>query len=156
MKINTANAFLVLKVINKMEMKKDIIDCLKNISTINENIKKNNLKLRDLVLKENENYYDLTDKEQDEINIKVLNANTYLAKRISELQQEQSELGMNLLFTFLEKLPAAEKEVYTTLAKIFNKKVVDIEKQDLDETIEMIKEIARSETVYKLFTLTAK
>ena len=119
-------------------------------------MKENDIKLRDLVLKENKDYFSLEEKEQEEINIKVLKNNVKLGKSISDLQTEQEQCGLDLLFTFLEKLPKAEKEVYSTLAKIYDKEAKEIEKQDIDKTIEMIKEIAKSESVQKLFTLATK
>lgn len=154
--INTSNAFLVIKTINKLEMKKDIMTAYAKITKINKDMKENDIKLRDLVLKENEDYFSLEEKEQEEINIKVLKNNIKLGKSISDLQTEQEQCGLDLLFAFLEKLPKAEKEVYSTLAKIYDKEAAEIEKQDIDKTIEMIKEIAKSESIQKLFTLAAK
>lgn len=156
MLITTADAFQVIKIIKKMDIKEEIISIFGELTSITKNIETDNKKLLLLLLAENENYLSLDETEKDKLNIKVLNANIDLANEIGELQHKQEQLGLKLISEVIFNLDKAEKDIYKLLAKIEHLSEKEVAERGIDWTAEKIKEIFMSENVQKLFTFATK
>ena len=156
MLITTADAFQVIKIIKKMDIKEEIISIFGELTSITKNIETDNKKLLLLLLAENENYLSLDETEKDKLNIKVLNANIDLANEIGELQHKQEQLGLKLISEVIFNLDKAEKDIYKLLAKIEHLSEKEVSERGIDWTAEKIKEIFMSENVQKLFTFATK
>ena len=156
MLITTSDAFAVLKIIKKMDIKDKLISVFTELTAINKSIETNNKKLLLLLIAENENYLSLDETEKDKLNIKVLNANSDLANEIGELQHKQEELGLELISEFIFNLDKAEKDIYKLLAKIEHLSEKEVSERGIDWTVDKIKEIFMSENVQKLFTFATK
>lgn len=156
MLITTSDAFNVLKIIKKMDIKNKLISIFGELTTVSKNIETNNKKLLLLLVAENENYLNLDETEKDKLNIKVLNANIDLANELGELQRKQEELGLELIGEIIFNIDKAEKDIYKLLAKIEHLTEKEVADRGIDWTVEKIKEIAKSENVQKLFTFATK
>ena len=156
MLITTADAFQVIKIIKKMDIKEEIISIFGELTSITKNIETDNKKLLLLLIAENENYLSLDETEKDKLNIKVLNANIDLANEIGELQHKQEQLGLKLISEVIFNLDKAEKDIYKLLAKIEHLSEKEVAERGIDWTAEKIKEIFMSENVQKLFTFATK
>lgn len=160
--INTSEGFELIRIIKKINMKEPIKETIKYV--MDANIKNQNLlnELRESLIKElgRDAYNNLGEVEKEEEVNKYLDAHVDLKEKISKAQQElqvaTGEKVMDLIYTFVENISLAENEVNKALAKIFNKKIKEIETQPLNETIEMIMEIAQCETFKSFFNLATK
>lgn len=160
--INTAEGFELIRIIKKINMKESIKETLKYI--VDANVKNQNLlsELRESLIKElgRDIYNNLAEKEKEEEVNKYLDTHADLKEKMSKLQQElqvaTGEKMVDLIYTFVENIPLAETEVNKALAKIFNKKVKEIETQQLDKTIDMITEIVKCETFKSFFNFATK
>ena len=156
MLITTADAFQVIKIIKKMDIKEEIISIFGELTSITKNIETDNKKLLLLLIAENENYLSLDETEKDKLNIKVLNANVDLANEIGELQHKQEQLGLKLISEVIFNLDKAEKDIYKLLAKIEHLSEKEVAERGIDWTAEKIKEIFMSENIQRLFTFATK
>lgn len=141
-KISTKQAFSLLSLINKMELRNKIVDMAKD-STQVENRKQTVLaKL----------YKSVEDEEiTNELTMKLFSDNVELYEEYKALESTQNEVGMMLIFDILEALPKAEKEFYKASASIFNKTVKEIEDGDIVEVIKDIMDIFKSESFLGFF-----
>ena len=154
--VTTSNAFEVLRIIKKIDIKNELMNSLKEISITNKKLESDNKKLLLLLIKENKDYLSLEETEKDKLNIKVLNENEELANEIGELQRRQEEVGLDLLSDFIFNIEKAEKDIYKLLAKIEHLTEKEVAERGIDWTAEKIKEIFLSENVQKLFTFATK
>lgn len=154
--ITTEQGFQLVRVIKKLGIKDELVNSMREFTGLNTKKENCMFELSTIIRKENPNYKELTEEEKRELSIQTLNNNLDLAKRISDINAELNELGGNLLFSVIENIPLAEKEIYKTLGDIYFKSPEDIKKQDLDRTIEMIKEVATSKTFMYFFKLATK
>lgn len=160
--INTSEGFELIRIIKKINMKETIKETLKYV--MDANIKNQNLleELRESLVKElgYDNYNNLDEIEKKYEVDKYLNNNTDLKKRMTDAQRDlqvaTGEKVMDLIYTFVENIPLAEKEVNKALSNIFNKKIKEIEIQGLDETVEMIMKIVQCETFKSFFKFATK
>ena len=154
--VTTSNAFEVLRIIKKIDIKNELMNSLKEISITNKKLESDNKKLLLLLIKENKDYLSLEETEKDKLNIKVLNENEELANEIGELQRRQEEVGLDLLSDFIFNIEKAEKDIYKLLAKIEHLSEEEVADRGIDWTVEKVKEIFLSENVQKLFTFATK
>lgn len=154
--VTTSNAFEVLRIIKKIDIKNELMNSLKEISTTNKKLESDNKKLLLLLIKENKDYLSLEETEKDKLNIKVLNENEELANEIGELQRRQEEVGLDLLSDFIFNIEKAEKDIYKLLAKIEHLSEEEVAERGIDWTVEKVKEIFLSENVQKLFIFATK
>lgn len=160
--INTSEGFELTRIIKKINMKETIKETLKYV--MDANIKNQNLleELRESLIKElgTDVYNNLDEIEKKDKVDKYLNNHTDFKKRMTDAQRDlqvaTGEKVMDLIYTFVENIPLAEKEVNKALSNIFNKKINDIEKQGLDETVEMIMKIVQCETFKSFFKFATK
>ena len=154
--VTTSNAFEVLRIIKKIDIKNELMNSLKEISITNKKLESDNKKLLLLLIKENKDYLSLEETEKDKLNIKVLNENEELANEIGELQRRQEEVGLDLLSNFIFNIEKAEQDIYKLLAKIEHLSEEEVAERGIDWTAEKIKEIFLSENVQKLFIFATK
>lgn len=160
--ITTAEGFEIIRILNKINMKNDISKAINQFAELNSK-KENKLnELRELIINEigYKEYENLSESDKEEATSKILTDHKEFKdefeKSILEVNREMASLGMDLVYEFVIKIPEAEKEIYKALSKIFNKSLKEIETQELDITIEQIKQIAESKTVMAFFNLATK
>lgn len=160
--ITTPEAMEVIRIIKKINMKDDISNAISKFSDLNAK-KENKLnELRELIIKNIgfETYESLSKLEKEEASSQILNENAEfkidLEKTALEVNRETTNLGMDLIYNFVMRIPDAEKEIYRCLSKIFNKPIKEVEIQELDITIEQIKQISQSKTLMSFFNLATK
>lgn len=160
--ITTPEAMEVIRIIKKINMKDEIANAMSKFSDLNAK-KENKLNdLRELIVKSigYKNYETLNELEKEETTQQILNENIEFKldfeKTVVHVNREIDGMGMELIYNFIMRIPDAEKEIYKCLAKIFNKSIKEIEIQELDITVEQIKQISQSKTLLKLFSLAAK
>lgn len=156
MLVTTSDAFAVIKIIKKMDIKDKLIDVFGKLTNVIKSLEVDNKKLLLLLVAENKDYLSLDETEKDLVNIKVLNANVDLANEIGELQRKQEELGLELISEFIFNIDKAEKDIYKLLAKMEHLSEKEVAERGIDWTAEKIKEIFMSENVQKLFTFATK
>lgn len=156
MLVTTSDAFAVIKIIKKMDIKDKLIDVFGKLTNVIKSLEVDNKKLLLLLVAENKDYLSLDETEKDLVNIKVLNANVDLANEIGELQRKQEELGLELISEFIFNIDKAEKDIYKLLAKIEHLTEKEVAERGIDWTVEKVKEIFLSENVQKLFTFATK
>ena len=156
MLVTTSDAFAVIKIIKKMDIKDKLIDVFGKLTNVIKSLEVDNKKLLLLLVAENKNYLSLDETEKDKLNIKVLNANVDLANEIGELQHKQEELGLELISEFIFNIDKAEKDIYKLLAKIEHLSEKEVAERGIDWTVGKIKEIFMSENLQKLFTFAMK
>ena len=156
MLVTTSDAFAVIKIIKKMDIKDKLIDVFGKLTNVIKSLEVDNKKLLLLLVAENKDYLSLDETEKDLVNIKVLNANVDLANEIGELQRKQEELGLELISEFIFNIDKAEKDIYKLLAKIEHLSEEEVAERGIDWTVEKVKEIFLSENVQKLFTFATK
>lgn len=157
--ITTSEAFEVIRIINKLNMKDSLMKAIESFTRLQQQREQEFRKLQELMIKEiggREEYLNLSEEDKTAISNKVLVENSNIQECVVEIDANQSKIGMDILYDFIIKIPMAEKEVYKCLAKIFNEPVKEVEVQPLDKTIDMIKKIATSETLMGFFKLATK
>lgn len=141
-KITTKHAFSLLNLINKMNLRKKLIDMIKGNTRL-ENKKQNIL---------SKLYKDIENEEiTNELTIKLFSENVEIYEEYKALEEEQQEIGMCFIFDIAESLPNAEKEFYKTAATIFDKSAKEIEEMDVVEVIKDIIDIFKSESFLGFF-----
>lgn len=160
--ITTPEAMEVIRIIKKINMKDEIANAMSKFSDLNAK-KENKLNdLRELIIKNIgfETYESLSELEKEEASSQILNENAEfkidLEKTALEVNRETTNLGMDLIYNFVMRIPDAEKEIYRCLSKIFNKPIKEVEIQELDITIEQIKQISQSKTLMSFFNLATR
>lgn len=156
MEINTKQAFKIIKVIKKINIKEEIKNIATNSSKIQEEQSKVYAKLAELMKEKYDNYEEMSDEEKTIASNEILTKNTDLLEKISELKNQETEQGMDLVFSILEKIDVAEKEIYSCLAEIFNKTEKEIATQEIDITITQIKQIIESKSFSSFFKLATR
>lgn len=154
--ITTEQGFQLVRVIKKLGIKDELVNAMKEFTTLNKEKENTLFKLSGIMRNDYSNYDEMNDLEKEKASIETLNKNSDLAKKLSDIEGSINEIGTNLLFTVIENIPLAEKEIYKVLGDIFNKDVKDIKDQDLEDTINMIKEVATSKTFMYFFKLATK
>lgn len=145
--ITTKQAFGLLGLINKMNLRKKLIDMIKGNTRI-ENKKQNIL---------SKLYKDIENEEiTNELTIKLFSENIEVYEEYKALEEEQQEIGMCFIFDIVESLPNAEKEFYKTVGTIFDKSAKEVEEMDVVDVIRDIIEIFKSESFLGFFKSMSK
>jgi hypothetical protein len=147
MKITTQQCISILKFINAMGIKKDLIDCIKKIFGLKN---ESNLLTRSIAEK-------LGDKK-DDINevAKFLVENEDIRVQRNRLEEEQQGCLFEIVYLIIEGIPRADDLFYKTIADIKGLDIEVVKDTDGAETVEIIKEIINSETFMGFFKLTMK
>lgn len=147
MKITTQQCISILKFINAMGIKKDLIDGIKKILGLKND---SDLLTRSIAEK-------LGDKK-DDINevAKFLIDNPKIREEKNRLEEEQQGCLFEIVYLIIEGIPRAEDLFYKTIADIKGLDVEVVKSTDGAETVDFIKEIINSETFMGFFKLTMK
>ncbi len=158
-KITTREGMDVLRIVNKLGLKEDISNAIETYITLNNRKESKFTDLRRLIIKEVglEEYNNLSEDKKKEITEKIFIENKDFKEEFEkvniECNREMGKIGVDIMYDFMTRLPQAEKEVYKCLAGIYGKTAKEIESQELDETIEQIKNVGQSKTVMGLLKL---
>ncbi|RKI45765.1 hypothetical protein D7V67_15475 [Clostridium paraputrificum] len=147
MKITTQQCISILKLINAMGIKKDLIDGIKKILGL-----KNDSDLLTISIAEK-----LGDKAEDINEVaRFLIDNPKIREEKNRLEEEQQGCLFEIVYLIIEGIPRAEDLFYKTIADIKGLDVEVVKGTDGAETVEIIKEIINSETFMGFFKLTMK
>ena len=134
--------FSLVKLINKMNIKKDVKEFFK-IATKNAN-KKNTASLK-LKLA-------LGELEANEENVnKVFEENEELKEEFASVQELQRELMFDIAFFIMEKTGEGEQDIFKLLADMYSVPLQEISELGFNEMLEAIMEIIRNEEIQKGF-----
>ena len=150
--ITTAEGFDIIRIINKLGMKDIVADTIIDYFSLENSKKVKYIELNKLCLDKDENYEQLEKLEKENIINTVFLENKELQLEISRMEGKTKRLLLDLLFTFIDRFPQAEKEIYKTLAKIYNKTAKEIEIDGIDGSVELIIGLSKSATIPKLLS----
>lgn len=142
--ITSSDCFEILRVINKMEIKKDLIKSIIEIVKVKTKADKVQGKL-----------LAIAEKEEKEIR-QVVEENIILAENFENLDSEMKENMLVIIFTIIENIPKAEQEVYKVLSKLNNCPVKEVKEWEADKLILAIKEIVTNESFQRFFSSMTK
>ena len=134
--------FSLIKLINKMNIKKEIKEFFKR-ATKNDR-RKNNLTIK-LKLA-------LGDMENTPVNVnKVFRENEDLAQCFEEVQEEKKDLMLDIAFFVMEKAGQGEQEIFKLLADMYSMPVQEFEELGFNEMLEAIMNVIKNEEIQQGF-----
>ena len=134
--------FSLIKLINKMNIKKEIKEFFKR-ATKNDR-RKNNLTIK-LKLA-------LGDMENTPVNVnKVFRENEDLAQCFEEVQEEKKDLMLDIAFFIMEKAGQGEQEIFKLLADMYSMPVQEFEELGFNEMLEAIMNVIKNEEIQQGF-----
>ena len=134
--------FSLIKLINKMNIKKEIKEFFKR-ATKNDR-RKNNLTIK-LKLA-------LGDMENTPVNVnKVFRENEELAQCFEEVQEEKKDLMLDIAFFIMEKAGQGEQEIFKLLADMYSMPVQEIEELGFNEMLEAVMKVIKNEEMQQGF-----
>lgn len=141
--ITTRQALQIIKLLNDMKIKENVVRTIRKVSEIE---KKRKITLQKLFKLK---------KPEDEINDKtvtrLLEENIDIAKEIAELDSDSEEITMNLVLDFIFALGDCEEMFYKTMADITDRKVNDIKKEDVTIVVKELIDIFKSQEFMGFF-----
>ena len=152
MKITTQDSFLIIKILNKTGLKKEIMDFIKSNKILDKKKKDKYAKLQEVVLQDYPNYYSLSEEEKLKINEEMLSKHSDLQGEIEEVEEEKQEVMMNLLFSILEKVEVAEEDFYKLIANIKGITIDEAKELDITELFSTLTNIISNESIQKVFS----
>ena len=134
--------FSLIKLINKMNIKKEIKDFFKR-ATKNDRRKKNlTIKLK----------LALGDMENTPVNVnKVFRENEDLAQCFEEVQEEKKDLMLDIAFFVMEKAGEGEQEIFKLLADMYSMPVQEFEELSFNEMLEAVMKVIKNEEMQQGF-----
>lgn len=142
--ITSGDCFEILRVINKMEIRKELIKSIVEIVKVQAKVDKVQTKL-----------LAIAEKEEKEIR-QVVEENINLAEKLESFNSEMQENVLEIIFTIIENIPKAEQEVYKVLSKLNNCPIKEVKEWEADKLIIVIKEIATNESFQRFFSSMTK
>ena len=134
--------FSLIKLINKMNIKKEIKEFFKR-ATKNDR-RKNNLTIK-LKLA-------LGDMENTPVNVnKVFRENEDLAQCFEEVQEEKKDLMLDIAFSIMEKAGQGEQEIFKLLADMYSMPVQEFEELGFNEMLEAVMKVIKNEEIQQGF-----
>lgn len=134
--------FSLIKLINKMNIKKEIKEFFKRATKSDR--KKNNLTIK-LKLA-------LGDMENTPVNVnKVFRENEDLAQCFEEVQEEKKDLMLDIAFFVMEKAGQGEQEIFKLLADMYSMPVQEFEELGFNEMLEAIMNVIKNEEIQQGF-----
>ena len=134
--------FSLIKLINKMNIKKEIKEFFKR-ATKNDR-RKNNLTIK-LKLA-------LGDMENTPVNVnKVFRENEDLAQCFEEVQEEKKDLMLDIAFFIIEKAGQGEQEIFKLLADMYSMPVQEFEELSFNEMLEAVMKVIKNEEMQQGF-----
>ena len=134
--------FSLIKLINKMNIKKEIKEFFKRATKSDR--KKNNLTIK-LKLA-------LGDMENTPVNVnKVFRENEDLAQCFEEVQEEKKDLMLDIAFFVMEKAGEGEQEIFKLLADMYSMPVQEFEELGFNEMLEAVMKVIKNEEIQQGF-----
>ena len=134
--------FSLIKLINKMNIKKEIKEFFKR-ATKNDR-RKNNLTIK-LKLA-------LGDMENTPVNVnKVFQEDEELAQCFEDVQEEKKDLMLDIAFFIMEKAGQGEQEIFKLLADMYSMPVQEIEELGFNEMLEAVMKVIKNEEIQQGF-----
>lgn len=134
--------FSLIKLINKMNIKKEIKEFFKR-ATKNDR-RKNNLTIKLKLV--------LGDMENTPVNVnKVFRENEDLAQCFEEVQEEKKDLMLDIAFFIMEKAGQGEQEIFKLLADMYSMPVQEIEELGFNEMLEAVMKVIKNEEIQQGF-----
>lgn len=134
--------FSLIKLINKMNIKKEIKEFFKRATKSDR--KKNNLTIK-LKLA-------LGDMENTPVNVnKVFRENEDLAQCFEEVQEEKKDLMLDIAFFVMEKAGEGEQEIFKLLADMYSMPVQEFEELSFNEMLEAVVKVIKNEEMQQGF-----
>lgn len=134
--------FSLIKLINKMNIKKEIKEFFKRATKSDR--KKNNLTIK-LKLA-------LGDMENTPVNVnKVFRENEDLAQCFEEVQEEKKDLMLDIAFFVMERAGQGEQEIFKLLADMYSMPVQEIEELGFNEMLEAVMKVIKNEEIQQGF-----
>ena len=134
--------FSLIKLINKMNIKKEIKEFFKRATKSDR--RKNNLTIK-LKLA-------LGDMENTPVNVnKVFRENEDLAQCFEEVQEEKKDLMLDIAFFVMEKAGQGEQEIFKLLADMYSMPVQEIEELGFNEMLEAVMKVIKNEEIQQGF-----
>ena len=128
------------------------MDFIKSTKALDKKKKDKYAKLQEVVLEDYPNYYSLGEEEKLKINEEMLSKHNDIQKEIEVVEEEKQEVLMNLLFSILEKVEAAEEDFYKLIAKIKGISIDEAKELDVVELFTTLTNIISNESVQKVFS----
>ena len=142
MNLKGKHIFSLIKLINKMNIKKEIKEFFKRATKSDR--KKNNLTIK-LKLA-------LGDMENTPVNVnKVFRENEDLAQCFEEVQEEKKDLMLDIAFFVMEKAGQGEQEIFKLLADMYSVPVQEIEELGFNEMLEAVMKVIKNEEIQQGF-----
>lgn len=152
MKITTADAFLIIKIINKAKLKEDIITFVTDNKQIEVKKKNAYIKLKQAILEKYDDYDNLGQEEKLAINEEMLEERKDIQQEIENVENERQEMTLDLLFTVLEKIELVEDEFYKLIAKLKQITVDEAKELDIMDMLGIVTNALANESLQKLFS----
>lgn len=152
MKITTADAFMIIKIINKAKLKEDIVGFITDNKQIEVKKKDAYVKLKQAILEKYSDYDNLTKEEKLAINETMLAERKDIQAEIESVENERQEMTLDLLFTVLEKIELVEEEFYKLIAKLKQITVDEAKELDVMDMLGIVTNAINSEGLQKLFS----
>lgn len=143
--VKTAECFEILRIINKMQIKKDLIELFQRLMKIGAKVGKYERELLELAEKKYKN-----DRR------KAVANNIELAEKYDNATMEQNSLGLEALLLVGENIPNAESEVKRLIAKVHNISMEEVEEFEAFELIEKVKDIIMCQSFARFFSSISK
>lgn len=154
--ISTKQGMELIRIINKLGIKEDLVEGIKKIASNSKAKELCMAELRKKIIDKYNDFFEMSADKKNEVTNLILSENIVLAKKLSDIEEIETEQGTSMVFNIITKIPQAEKEVYKLLADIFNLKESQVSKQDLDITFDQIMQIGKSKTFINFFKLINK
>lgn len=151
--INTAEGFEIIRLVNKMGIKQNLINMVNKATEVEQLRQENLKKLQKLIIEEVgglEEYSNLLEEDKTKITNGLLIKHEEISNELVRIESDLNSSAIDLFYEFISKISVAEKEFYKILGKIINRSPKDLEIQELNETIEELREIIKCETFKKL------
>lgn len=145
MKILTSDCFEIMRIITKMGIKKDLINFIKALFKVNNNVEK----IQTILIK-------IANEKFDGDIEKAVSENIELAEKHEKAIEEQSGLAMEGVFLIVEHMPHAETDIKKIIARLNGVTLKEVEKYEADELINKIMEIVKSESLMRFFSSMTK
>lgn len=144
MRLNTMQCVALIKLINKMELKKDLLDLINKtikLHTKTEQIQKTMLRMCE---------------EQGKEIKQIVAENEGLAIELDNTTMEIQSITIEGVFTIVEAIPRAENEVYKVVADIKDMNIKDVKEAEGSLLVDFFMDVAKSETFKRFFMTTAQ
>lgn len=139
--VKTAECFEILRIINKMNIKKDLIELFQRLMKVGAKVGKYE---RELIV--------LAEKKYKNDRRKAVENNIELAEKYDGASMEQNSLGLEALLLVGEHIPNAENEVKQLIAKVHNISIEEVEEFEAFELIEKVKDIIMCQSFTRFFS----